>query len=120
MEEERTPEMDSELARAYNNLADPGKPEGIDMFRRAIGLLKRHEEYFEGDHFWNFRMGYAYYHLDQEGIALRYFEKSVLIFPLHEGLSGLRKIRSVTIHEKRDDNIGNYGENDCVFQWKCS
>ena len=77
LEEERTPEMDSELARAYNNLADPGKPEGIDMFRRAIGLLKRHEEYFEGDHFWNFRMGYAYYHLDQEGIALRYFEKAL-------------------------------------------
>ena len=25
--EERTPEMDSELARAYNNLADPHKPD---------------------------------------------------------------------------------------------
>ena len=25
---ERTPEMDSELARAYNNLADPTKPGG--------------------------------------------------------------------------------------------
>ena len=27
-EEERTPELDSALARAYNNLADPEKPEG--------------------------------------------------------------------------------------------
>ena len=55
--EERTPEMDSELARAYNNLADPHKPGGRDLLKKAIALLKPHEEYFEGDHCWNFRMG---------------------------------------------------------------
>ena len=38
--EERTPEMDSELARAYNNLADPNKPGGKDMLKKAIALLK--------------------------------------------------------------------------------
>ena len=75
--EERTPEMDSELARAYNNLADPHKPGGRDLLKKAIALLKPHEEYFEGDHCWNFRMGYAYYYLDQEGRALRYFEKAL-------------------------------------------
>ena len=75
--EERTPEMDSELARAYNNLADPHKPGGRDLLKKAIALLKSHEEYFEGDHYWNFRMGYAYYYLDQEGRALRYFEKAL-------------------------------------------
>ena len=75
--EERTPEMDSELARAYNNLADPHKPGGRDLLKKAIALLKPHEEYFEGDHCWNFRMGYAYYYLDQEGRALRYFEKTL-------------------------------------------
>ena len=75
--EERTPEMDSELARAYNNLADPNKPGGKDMLKKAIALLKPHEEYFEGDHYWNFRMGYSYYYLDQEGRALRYFEKAL-------------------------------------------
>ena len=47
---ERTPEMDSELARAYNNLADPTKPGGRDLLRKAISLLKPHEEYFAGDH----------------------------------------------------------------------
>lgn len=31
---ERTPEMDSELARAYNNLADPYKPGGKEMLKR--------------------------------------------------------------------------------------
>ena len=75
--EERTPEMDSELARAYNNLADPHKPNFREMLKKALALLKPHEEYFEGDHCWNFRMGYAYYYLDQEGRALRYFEKAL-------------------------------------------
>jgi len=71
---ERTPEMDCELARAYNN---QGAPEDREMFRKAIALLKPHEAYFQGDHCWNFRMGYAYYYLDQEGPALRYFEQAL-------------------------------------------
>ena len=75
--EERTPEMDSELARAYNNLADPHKPTCKEMLKKALALLKPHEEYFEGDYYWNFRMGYSYYHLNQEGRALRYFEKAL-------------------------------------------
>ena len=75
--EERTPEIDSELARAYNNQADPTKPEGINMLKRAVALLALHEEYFQGDHFWNFRMGYAYYYLNRESVALRYFEKAL-------------------------------------------
>ena len=51
--QERTPEMDSELARAYNNQAAAG------------------------DHCWNFRMGYSYYYLDQEGRALPYFQAAL-------------------------------------------
>ena len=72
--QERTPEMDSELARAYNNL---GAPSNRALLKKAIALLKPHEEYFEGDHCWNFRMGYSYFYLDQEGRALRYFEKAL-------------------------------------------
>lgn len=53
---ERTPEEDSELARAYNNSAQPGERE---LFQKAIALLESHAEYFAGDHNWNFRMGYA-------------------------------------------------------------
>jgi len=75
---ERTPEMDSELARAYNNLAAPGDKE---LLRRAIALLEPHGEYFKGDHYWNFRMGYAYYYLDQEGPALRYFQQALEALP---------------------------------------
>ena len=72
--EERTPEMDSELARAYNNLAVPGNRE---LYQKALTLLKPHADYFAEDYFWNFRMGYSYYFLDQEGRALRYFEKAL-------------------------------------------
>ena len=75
--QERTPEIDSELARAYNNLANPYEPGGRDILKKAIALLKPHERHFAGDHCWNFRMGYAYYYLDQEGRALRYFEKAL-------------------------------------------
>ena len=75
--EARTPEMDSELARAYNNLADPHKPGYKEMLKKALALLQPHEEYFEGDHCWNFRMGYSYFYLDQEGRALRYFERAL-------------------------------------------
>ena len=93
--EERTPEMDSELARAYNNLADPYKPGGKEMLKKSIALLKPHEEYFAGDHYWNFRMGYSYFYLDQEGRALRYFEKALEARPDDEDtmqlIDGCRK-----------------------------
>ena len=47
------------------------------MLKKALALLKPHEEYFEDDYYWNFRMGYSYFYLDQEGRALRYFEKAL-------------------------------------------
>lgn len=74
----RTPEMDSELARAYNNLARPDQPA---YFQKAIALLAPHAHYFANDHYWNFRMGYAYYYLDQEGPALCYFRKALAARP---------------------------------------
>ena len=73
--EERTPEMDSELARAYNNWG--ALHSNRAALKKAIALLQPHEEYFEGDHFWNFRIGYSYYYLDQDGRALPYFRKAL-------------------------------------------
>ncbi len=77
--EERTPEMDSELARAYNNWGTLRSDRAA--LKKAIALLAPHEEYFSGDHFWNFRMGYAYYYLDQEGRALPYFRRALEVCP---------------------------------------
>ena len=37
-EEQRTAATDMELARAYNNLAQPAEPEGRELLRRAIRL----------------------------------------------------------------------------------
>ena len=73
--ENRSPEMDSELARAYNNWG--ALCSGREAFKKAIALLKPHEEYFADDYFWNFRIGYSHYCLEQEGRALRYFEKAL-------------------------------------------
>ena len=71
---ERTPELDSELAKAYIAIADIGDRE---PFEKALELLTPHETYFAGDHCWNYRIASAYYYLDEEGPALRYFEKAL-------------------------------------------
>lgn len=73
-DDERTPELDSELARAYSNAATV---DDRDMLKHAIELLKPHEAYFQGDHRWNFRMAYAYFYLEQVHRALPYFEKAL-------------------------------------------
>ena len=79
--QERTPEIDMELARAYNNLADPSEPEGRKLLHRALERMQSHKEALGDTYSWNFRMGYAYYYLDQEGRALRYFEKALELHP---------------------------------------
>ena len=75
---ERTPELDSELAKAYIAVAHIGERE---PFEKALELLAPHEEYFAGDHCWNYRIALAYYCLDEEGPALRYFEKALKARP---------------------------------------
>lgn len=76
--EERTSELDSELAKAYIAVAHIGERE---PFEKALELLAPHEEYFAEDHCWNYRIASAYYFLDEEGIALRYFEKALKARP---------------------------------------
>lgn len=65
-----------ELARAYNNEADPNTSEGRLMLHRAIELLEPHEEALGATYLWNFCLGYAYYYLDQEGRALSRFRRA--------------------------------------------
>ena len=76
--EERTLELDSELAKAYIAVAHIGERE---PFEKALELLAPHEEYFAEDHCWNYRIALAYYCLDEEGPALRYFEKALKARP---------------------------------------
>ena len=79
--EQRTADTDMELARACNNLADPQTLDGRALLRRAIGLMEAHQEELQNTYVWNFRMGYAYYYLDQEGLALRYFTRALDLHP---------------------------------------
>lgn len=72
--DERSPQLVSLLARAYNNLAHG---EDTAPLQKAIDLLQSVEDVLHDDPEWNFRMGYAYYYLDQEGPALRYFERAL-------------------------------------------
>ena len=72
--EEHTPEIDSELAKAYIAIADLDEQE---LFEKALELLMPHEEYFKDDHCWNYRIASAYYYLNQEGKALDYFKKAL-------------------------------------------
>ena len=78
--EERTPELDSELAKAYIAIAEIGEA-GRALYEKALKLLQPHEEHFAGDHCWNYRIASAYYYLDEEGPALRYFERALKARP---------------------------------------
>lgn len=76
---EQTPDLISQLARAYVNLA--GQKDDRELFARAVELLESVEEELSGDHNWNFRMGYALYYLDQEWKARSYFENALKYRP---------------------------------------
>ena len=77
---ERTPELDSELAKAYIGIAEIGEA-GRALYEKALALLEPHEEELGEDHCWNYRIASAYYYLDQEGPALRYFERALKARP---------------------------------------
>ena len=98
---ERTPELDSELAKAYIAIADIGDRE---PFEKALELLTPHEAYFAGDHCWNYRIASAYYYLDEEGPALRYFEKALEARPgdndIQEYIDDCRRRLSLPRFEK--------------------
>ena len=51
------------------------------LLHQALELMQSLEEELGDTYSWNFRMGYAYYYLDQEGRALRYFEKALELHP---------------------------------------
>ena len=70
---ERTPEMDLQLALALTNQGVRVK-NGSHMIERVIELLEPHEELLGKSFMWNFLMGNAYFLLNDEGRALKYLE----------------------------------------------
>lgn len=72
--EKRTWRLSGELARAYNNIAEPGDDE---RFERAIEILSASRSAAGSTFLWNYRMGYALYFLDRDGEALKFFETAL-------------------------------------------
>lgn len=78
-QEQITPELVSQLARAYNNLGTVGE---YGLFQKAADLLLSvREELEETNHNWNYRLGFSYYYLDREDLALPFFEKALELLP---------------------------------------
>lgn len=80
--EKNIPEIDSELARAYANLGANNNDK--KSLYKAIELLKPHKVYFADDYFYNYRMGFANYYLNEILNALNYFNKALEIKPNDE------------------------------------
>lgn len=68
--EERTTAINMELARGYLYKDDESDK---DSLKTALSILLSLEEEMKDDEIWNYRVGRAYYELDQELSALPYF-----------------------------------------------
>ena len=79
-EDEENPDMDI-LQQCQKWHEDSSEPEGRKLLHQALELMQSHEEELGDTYSWNFRMGYSYFYLDQEGRALRYFEKALELHP---------------------------------------
>ena len=80
--EQRTTQVLSELARAYNNLYWQGQTEeNKDYLRKAIDIFKYLEDELSEEAAWNYRIGYSYFFLDDKTNSRKHFEK-------HEELGG--------------------------------
>lgn len=70
-----------ELARAYNNVANQGSYEDRATLYKVLDLLLPLEDELNKDYNWNFRLAYAYFYLDQEPLALKYFKQALELHP---------------------------------------
>ena len=60
-------DLNNQLARAYNNISE---------YDKAIKILLSQIYDGKGDAYWNYVIGYAFYHKNDKAQALRHFEKS--------------------------------------------
>lgn len=90
-EEEKTPRVLCELAKAYNNMAVYKRPDNVDteLLKSSLSILEDIEDKLpENDHLFNFRFGYALFNLDRVGEALERFEKALIERPDDEDTQG--------------------------------
>ena len=80
-EEQRTALVDSELAKAYSDRVQvtPIRAQDILDLKKAVALLKKHEAELGETFNWNFRLGYAYFYLEQHDLSVKYMQKALLL-----------------------------------------
>lgn len=69
----KSPELDVELAYAYNNIGDENH---IQYFKKAYSLLIKHKKLLKDDYTFNFTLAYAYYFLEEKTKAFYHFKKA--------------------------------------------
>lgn len=79
-ENQRTPELDCELARAFVK-----KSQGEDrtLIAQALGLLMAHQEQYANDSQWNYRVACCFFWLELSWRAFPYFKKAAELNPQH-------------------------------------
>ena len=92
-ESEKNANTDLELARAYNNIANPDTIEGQLILQLSINLLLKHIDELNDNYHFNFRLAYAFYYLDNPIYALKFFKKA---YELHDSC------KSSKINSKKD------------------
>lgn len=98
--EQRTTQVLSELARAYNNLYWLDQTEeNKNYLKKAVEVFKYLEDELSEEAAWNYRIGYSYFFLDDKENARKHFEK-------HEELGGCNNASDflawLNIAEKRN------------------
>ena len=80
-EEQRTALLDSELAIAYSEQiqVNPIRAQDILDLKKAVALLKKHEAELGETFNWNFRLGYAYFYLEQHDLSIKYMQNALLL-----------------------------------------
>ncbi|MGF9700308.1 SMI1/KNR4 family protein [Paenibacillus sp. MABNR03] len=91
---DRDYDLTGHLARAYNNRA---------LYREATQQLQSIEEQGKWDPLWQFRLGYAYYHMALYDLALQAFEQADRLQPYDEStLDFLKWTRPKAAKMQRD------------------
>ena len=80
-DEQRTALVECELAKACIDMAqiDSMHAKDILYLKKAVALLKKHEAELSDTFKWNFRLGYAYFYLEQHDLSIKYMQKALLL-----------------------------------------
>ncbi|WP_051259375.1 tetratricopeptide repeat protein [Schaalia suimastitidis] len=93
------------LARAYNNLAQPGASNFSQLLGKALELLASVADEGKTDPLWHFRTGYALYYLDRDDEALAAFQAALELDPTDEVAVQFRDSCLAII--RRRDSVAN-------------